>query len=126
MSQRIEQFFASVPARASTILRGPVVGAIQIDLTRGNETTHWFVRMKPCTAEVSRSRGPAEATWNSSEELFERLITGHTQAIAALLRNESTFTGNVVLFLAFRLFFPDQPGAHHPREVAGEQTGGVR
>ena len=41
-----------------------------------------------------------------------------------MLRNESTFSGNVVLFLAFRRFFPNPPGTRDPREAAREQPGG--
>jgi hypothetical protein len=40
-----------------------------------------------------------------------------------VLRNESTFSGNVVLFLAFRRFLPNPPGTRDPREVAREQVG---
>ena len=35
----------------------------------------------------------------------------------------TTYSGNVALFLAFRRFFPDPPGARDPREVAREQVG---
>ena len=40
-----------------------------------------------------------------------------------MLRNESTFSGNVVLFLVFRRFFPNPPGIRDPRETARGQAG---
>ncbi|MGN9810637.1 SCP2 sterol-binding domain-containing protein [Micromonospora sp. BQ11] len=126
MSEAIERFFESLPARAPGVLRAPVAGTLQIDLSRGNETIHWLVRMGPGRIEVSQARGPADAIWYNSEDLFERLVTGRAQAIAAVLRNESTYSGNVSLFFALRRFFPDPPGTRDPREVARRQAGRLR
>ncbi|MET8230971.1 SCP2 sterol-binding domain-containing protein [Micromonospora sp. NPDC005298] len=123
MTEATERFFESLPARAPAVLRGLADGTLQIDLGTGNQTEHWLVRMRPGAVDVSRNRGPADAIWYSSAELFDRLIAGKAQGIAAVLRNESTFSGNVVLFLAFRRFFPDPPGTRDPREVARRTAG---
>ncbi|MEU1605819.1 SCP2 sterol-binding domain-containing protein [Micromonospora matsumotoense] len=123
MSQATEEFFASLPARAPAILRAPVTGTLQIDLTTDHRTDHWLVRLSPGKAVVDRARGPADAVWSSSADLFERLATGTAQSLSAVLRNESTFSGNVMLLLVFRQFFPTPPGVRDPRETAREQTG---
>ncbi|WBB66198.1 SCP2 sterol-binding domain-containing protein [Micromonospora sp. WMMD812] len=123
MSEATERFFESLPARAPEVLRGLVSGTLQIDLDTGDRTDHWLVRMRPGSVRVSRDRGPADAIWFSSMDLFDRLVCGEAQGVAAVLRNESTFSGNVVLFLAFRRFFPNPPGTRDPREVARRQTG---
>ncbi|PWR12117.1 hypothetical protein DKT68_03900 [Micromonospora acroterricola] len=123
MTEVTERFFESLPARAPEILGGLADGTLQIDLTTDNMTEHWLVRMRPGSVNVSRNRGPADAIWYSSTALFDRLVTGEAQGVAAVLRNESTFSGNVVLFLAFRRFFPDPPGTRDPREVARQQAG---
>ncbi|MET7819160.1 SCP2 sterol-binding domain-containing protein [Micromonospora zamorensis] len=118
MTEAAERFFESLPARAPDVLGGLADGTLQIDLGSDHRTEHWLVRMRPGSVQVSRERGPADAIWFSSAALFDRLITGEAQGVAAVLRNESTFSGNVVLFLAFRRFFPDPPGTRDPREVA--------
>ncbi|WP_329015330.1 SCP2 sterol-binding domain-containing protein [Micromonospora rifamycinica] len=123
MSQATEEFFAALPAQAPAVLRAPVTGTLQIDLASGNRTEHWLVRLSPGAATVERARGPADAVWSSSADLFERLVTGRAQAVSAVLRNESTFSGNVMLFLVFRRFFPTPPGVRDPRETAREQAG---
>ncbi|RLP91812.1 MULTISPECIES: SCP2 sterol-binding domain-containing protein [unclassified Micromonospora] len=123
MTEVTERFFASLPARAPEVLGGLADGTLQIELTTGDLTEHWLVRMRPGFVQVGRHRGPADAIWYSSAVLFDRLVTGEAQGVAAVLRNESTFSGNVVLFLAFRRFFPDPPGTRDPREVAREQAG---
>ncbi|MFD0783742.1 SCP2 sterol-binding domain-containing protein [Micromonospora azadirachtae] len=124
MSEAIERFFDSLPARAPEILRGLVSGTLQIDLSMtGGLTEHWLVMMRPGAVMVTRQQGPADAIWYSSTDLFERMVRGQAQGIAAVLRNESTFSGNVVLFLVFRRFFPDPPGTRDPRQLARQQAG---
>lgn len=123
MGEAIERFFASLPARAPAVLHGPTSGTFQIDLTTQELTEHWLVELGPGRVRVTRESRPADAVWTSSKELFERLVTGRTQSIAALFRNEATFSGNVVLFLAFRRFFPDPPGTRDPCKMAREQSG---
>ncbi|MEH1027816.1 SCP2 sterol-binding domain-containing protein [Micromonospora sp. DT68] len=123
MTEATERFFESLPARGPTILRGLVEGTLQIDLEDGQQSEHWLVRMQPGAVRSARERGPADAIWYCRAALFDKLITGEAQGIAAVLRNESTFSGNVVLFLAFRRFFPNPPGTRDPREVARRAAG---
>jgi hypothetical protein len=123
VSRATDEFFAALPARAPAVLRAPVTGTLQIDLVDDDHTDHWLVRISPGRAVVERGSGPADAVWSSSADLFERLVTGCAQGVAAVLRNESTFSGNVMLFLVFRQFFPTPPGVRDPRETAREQTG---
>ncbi|SBT48445.1 SCP2 sterol-binding domain-containing protein [Micromonospora auratinigra] len=123
MGEAIEQFFATLPARAPAVLRGPTTGSLQIDLTSGNRTEHWYVRLAHGAVRVSREQQPADATFTVSAALFERLVTGREAGMAAVLRNEATFSGNVVLFLVFRRFLPDPPGTRDPRETAREHVG---
>jgi hypothetical protein len=78
--------------------------------------------MRPGVAEVSQSAEPSDATWYCSVDLFDRLVTGRAHAVSTMIRNESTFLGNVLLFLAFRRFFPPAPGTRDPREVAREHA----
>ncbi|WBB74240.1 SCP2 sterol-binding domain-containing protein [Micromonospora sp. WMMD1128] len=123
MSEAIEQFFASLPARAPAVLRSPIGGTLQIDLTDGNRTEHWYVTMAPGSARVSRhEERPPDAVLTAGTQLFEGLVTGREAGMAAVLRNEATFGGQVVLFLALRRFLPDPPGVRDPRDAAREHV----
>ncbi|MFI7021348.1 hypothetical protein ACIBMZ_01350 [Micromonospora sp. NPDC049900] len=122
MTEATEQFFAALPARAPEVLRSPVAGTLRIDLSLDGRTEHWLVRMRPGAAEVSQGPDSADAVWYCGVHLFDRLVTGQAQSISAVFRNESTYTGDVVLFLAFRRFFPPPPGTRDPREVAREHV----
>ncbi|KAB1911495.1 SCP2 sterol-binding domain-containing protein [Micromonospora sp. AMSO31t] len=122
MGEATEQFFASLPARAPAVLRGPTRGRLQLDLTTGNRTEHWFLEIAPGSVQVTREQLPADAVFTVSADLFEELVTGQEAGMAAVLRNEATFSGNVVLFLVFRRFFPGPPGVRDPRETAREHV----
>ncbi|BCL14221.1 SCP2 sterol-binding domain-containing protein [Micromonospora sagamiensis] len=120
MGEATRQFFASLPARAPAVIRGPISGTLQINLTAGGCTEHWYVVIRDQELRVSRERRPADAVMDSSADLFDRLVTGTAQGFAAMLRNETTLSGNVLLFLVFRTFFPSPPGTRDPRAVAQE------
>ncbi|SCG75086.1 SCP2 sterol-binding domain-containing protein [Micromonospora humi] len=123
MSEAIERFFASLPARAPALLRSPIGGTLQIDLTDGNHTEHWYVTLAPGSARVSRQEEhPADAVLTIGTPLFEGLVTGREAALSVVLRNEATFGGHVVLFLALRRFLPDPPDVRDPRETAREHV----
>ncbi|MGC4890318.1 SCP2 sterol-binding domain-containing protein [Micromonospora sp. DT227] len=123
MSEAIERFFASLPARAPAVLRSPIGGTLRIDLADGNRTEHWYVTLAPGSARVRRQEDrPPDAVLTVRTELFERLITGREAGLAVVLRNEATFSGHVVLFLALRRFLPDPPGVRDPRETAREHV----
>lgn len=126
MGEATERFFEALPARASTVLRQPVSGTLQINLIGDGRTEHWYVELRTGVVRVSRQRRQTDAVWQSSATLFDQLVTGEAQSIAAMLRNETTLSGNVLLFLAFRRFFPDPPGTRDPRDTARERTGTTR
>lgn len=123
MGEATERFFEALPARAPAVLREPVDGTVQINLISDDHTDHWFVEMRTGAARVSREQRQADATLYSSASLFDRLVTGEAQGIAAMLRNETTLIGNVLLFLFFRRFFPEPPGTRHPRATAQDRQG---
>ncbi|XTZ16222.1 SCP2 sterol-binding domain-containing protein [Micromonospora echinospora] len=121
MGEATEQFFASLPARAPDIIRGPIDGTIQINLAADGRTEHWYVVLRDQEIQVSREQRPADAVLESSADLFDRLVTGNAQGLAAMLRNDTTLSGNVLLFLVFRAFFPAPPGTRDPRDVVRER-----
>lgn len=121
MGEATERFFASLPARAPDVIVGPIDGTLQINLTAEDRTEHWHLVLQERHVEVRRAQLPADAVWESSLELFDRLATGRAQALAAMLRNDTTLRGDLLLFLTFRAFFPTPPGTRDPRDVVRER-----
>jgi len=124
VSEPIDRFFDRLPAHAAMVLRGPVQGTLRIDLDVDHRTEHWLVTMTPGAVAVTRESAEADAVWKCELDLFADLVSGRSQSIAAVLRNEATVSGEVSLFLAFRRFFPEAPGARDPRTVGREALDG--
>ncbi|MGC4894908.1 SCP2 sterol-binding domain-containing protein [Micromonospora sp. DT31] len=123
MSEAIQRFFVSLPTRAASVLNSPVGGILQIDLADGNRTEHWYVTLAPGSAQVGREQQrPADGVLSLPVDLFERLVTGREAWLATLLRNDATFSGHVVLLLAFRRFLPGRPDTPDPRETARDHV----
>lgn len=126
MTEVAAEFFNSLPGRAPALMRLPVAGTIRLDLVEDRRTEHWYVMVAPGRAEVSRDERPTDAILTMNVPVFDELVTGRTRAIAAVLRNDATFGGDVRLFLALQRFFPAQPGTRDPREVAREKVAARR
>lgn len=54
-------------------------------------------------------------------QFFDKVTRGEANPIAALLRNEITVQGNLLLFHYFQRLLPGPPGAHDPRELVRER-----
>ncbi|MFC3499439.1 SCP2 sterol-binding domain-containing protein [Micromonospora krabiensis] len=117
MEGLIEQFFGTLQARTPQGLRSPVSGVLRVDLYTGEHTEHWVVTMRSGVPTAARGYAAADTVWRSDVALFETLVTGGSQPVAAVLRNEATLSGDVMLFLAFQRFFPPSPQARDPRAV---------
>ncbi|MEU6022288.1 SCP2 sterol-binding domain-containing protein [Micromonospora sp. NPDC048871] len=123
MDEAIEQFFASLPARGPQEMRSSLAGTLRIDLSDGERTEHWVLRLRPGVIEVERGPAEADSIWYCSVDLFDRLVTGRAEPLAALFRNECSFSGRVPMFLILRRLFPSAPGVQDPRTRAREQAG---
>src|SRR5690242_20981409 len=74
-------------------------GSVRIDLDDGGRTEHWYLDIDRGKVEVSHREAPADAVMHTSSELFEDVVTGHRNAMAAMLRNEISYEGDPSLLL---------------------------
>lgn len=118
MSSVREKFFESLSGRAHTVLSPYAKGTVRADLDCDGTIEHWYITIKAGSIEVTQEDRPADAEFHTSAELFDRIVTGKEQGIAAVFRNEMTYAGDVRLFLLIRRFFPSPPGTRDPRDVA--------
>ncbi|WP_089157535.1 SCP2 sterol-binding domain-containing protein [Micromonospora sp. NBS 11-29] len=118
MTNVAETFFNSLSLRAPAAMPGPMTGTLRVDLTDDGISEHWLVTFSGRLVKAAREMVDADAVWQLPREVFEQLASGRSNPIATVLRNETTFGGDVALFLAFRRFFPDMPGSHDPRLLA--------
>lgn len=95
--------------------RGPepllrrATGSIRLDLSDGSRTQHWYLDIHQGKVELSHREAPADAVMRTSRELFDEIVQGMRNAMAATLRNEIAYEGDPSLLLLFRRLFPWPP-----------------
>ena len=102
MSTATEQFFTSLAERGFEPLLHRASGTIRIDV--GDEP--WYVDVSKGKVQVSRRDEPASCLVRSDPATFERVASGQTNALAAMLRNEIMFEGEPTLLVLLQKLFP--------------------
>jgi putative sterol carrier protein len=109
MSEATREFFESLAAREHEPLLGRVSGTLRVDLRAREGLERWFVRMSEGEVAVSHRRAKADCVVTMDEALFDRIVTGEANAIAATLRGEIELEGQPGVVLAFQRLFPGPP-----------------
>jgi predicted lipid carrier protein YhbT len=121
MADKIEEFFREQVDRGHQPLLGKVKGTVQIDLVDGpGGAEHWLVGIDRGDVTVSHAEGSADCTIRTDRALFERLVQGRENAMAAMLRGAMVCSGDVELLLAIQRIFPGPP---NQRPAAGQHRG---
>lgn len=114
----VGMFFERLNQRGHEYLPAKLNGTLRFDLTRGDQLDHWLVAVKKGNVFVSRDKRDADVVVRMDSDLFERIIGGEADLLAAMLRNELTVEGSLPMLLAFRRSLPSVPGALDPRRLA--------
>lgn len=109
MADAIRDFFRELEKSHQPLL-GKVLGTVRFDLTDpGGTTDHWLVSVSRGDITTTQENGKADCTIRSDKKLFEQLIKGEENAIAATLRGAIICMGNVELLFAIQRIFPGPP-----------------
>ena len=105
MSDATAAFFHSLDRRGPEPLLGNARGTVCFELVSGTHTDRWLVALEKGTTTVSKKRVAAECTVRADEALFEGVLDGSVNLMAAVLRGAVTVEGDPEpLFLLQRLF----------------------
>jgi putative sterol carrier protein len=110
------EFFDQLGRRGHERLLETMEGTIRFDLKDDHGTDHWFVAVDEGDVRVSRESGPADCVIHTDRALFDRIVTGETQAQAAWLRHQLVAEGDPTLHRQFDRIFPGPATARHPRD----------
>ncbi|HEU4527566.1 MAG TPA: SCP2 sterol-binding domain-containing protein [Actinomycetota bacterium] len=105
------EFFDGLAARRSEPLLHGVTGTIRFDLTSDEGVEHWLVHVREGDVKVSRRNAKADCVAAAERGLFDRLVIGEVNAVAAVLRSELRIDGQAALLLAFQRLLPGPPGS---------------
>jgi putative sterol carrier protein len=109
MADTIRDFFRELEKSHQPLL-GKVLGTVRFDLTDADGTTdHWLVSVSRGDITTTQQKGKADCMIRSDRKLFEQLIKGEENAIAATLRGAIICMGNVELLFAIQRIFPGPP-----------------
>ena len=110
MADTVEEFFQELEDKGHQPLLAKVKGTVRFDLENANgPTDHWLVAVDHGDFTITHENTAADCMIQTDKELFERLITGEENAIAATLRGALVCTGNVELLFAIQRIFPGPP-----------------
>ncbi len=118
MRTTTQGFFAGLAARGHEPLLRGVSGTLRFDLSRRDGVEHWFVKVDEGVVSVSHRRSKADCVVGADEALFDRMVSGEVNAVAAALRGDVTVEGQPGLVLAFQRLFPG-PVPTEDRRSAG-------
>jgi putative sterol carrier protein len=118
MADTIERFFQELDEKGHQPLLGKVRGTVRFDLADDDrKVDHWLMTVDHGDFTIRHGEGEAGCTMRTDRRLFEKLITGEENAIAATLRGALVCAGNVELLFAIQRIFPGPPRA---RQMVGE------
>jgi putative sterol carrier protein len=119
MADAIKEFFDELVDQGHQPLLGKVRGTVRFDLANNKaQVDHWLVAVDRGDVTITQDTAAADCTIRTDKALFERLITGKENAIAATLRGAIVCSGNVELLFAIQRIFPGPP---RKRQQQGEE-----
>ena len=109
MSDRTDAFFDALGDRGHVPSLAYVSGTFAFEITNGKSPRRWFVDVRKGNVAVSRTGGPADVTLRADQRIFERIVTGRSSPMTAVLRGEVTTEGDPRLLVLLRRLLPDSP-----------------
>ncbi|MGE5826859.1 MAG: SCP2 sterol-binding domain-containing protein [Micromonosporaceae bacterium] len=106
MADIAEEFFTRLGQRSPEPLLRRATGTIRFDLDNGDGTQRWFVAMAKGEVTVARRGTKADSVLHADKAIFERVLTGELNAMAAALRGAVRIEGDPELFVLFQRVLP--------------------
>jgi hypothetical protein len=115
MTDSTAEFFAELERRGHEQLLEKVNASIRFDIVQGKKTARWLVTIDRGDITVSRRNASADSTIRVERPMFDRLVTGHANATAEVLRGRIGITGELEPLILLQRIFPGPPLAEAKR-----------
>ncbi|GAA1640457.1 SCP2 sterol-binding domain-containing protein [Catellatospora bangladeshensis] len=117
------EYFTGLAEHGRYPLLRATTGTIRFDLTgNGGRGEHWRVTINRGHVDVSRGEQPADCVVKVDKKLFDGIVTGQVNTMAAMLRGQVDVDGDLHLITMLQRLFPGgrppmpEPAARrHPR-----------
>jgi putative sterol carrier protein len=107
----VSHFFASITAPGRIATFEHESAALRFDVQDGGYVERWHVAVNNGDVSVKRQNGHADAIVRIQRPVFEAVVTGRTNAQAALLRGLIDCEGSVAALMMFQRCLPGPPGS---------------
>src|SRR5438105_2857557 len=109
MASATAEFFDELASRSYEPLLGTETGTLRWDVTDGDGSEHWYVDVDKGNVSVSRKNAKAGTFLQMSREVSDGIVTGRSNAMAAVIRGVVATDGDLGLAMAFQRLFPGPP-----------------
>ena len=108
MSDVIAAFFDELGARGNEPLLKRATGTFRFEIT-GKRPERWLVHVRKGDVSVSHANRKADCMLRADREVFEAILSGRANALAATLRGAAAIEGDVSLLAMFQRLLPGPP-----------------
>jgi putative sterol carrier protein len=114
-----EQFFDELAQRDHEPLLRKARGTIRFEIVDGNKVDRRIVTVDRGDISVSRRNVSGDGVIRVDKAVFERVASGRSNPIAAVLRNELAVQGDWRLLVLLQRLFPGPPKTRPSRRAPG-------
>jgi putative sterol carrier protein len=109
-----ERFFEELAGRGHEPLLRKARGVTRIDVVDGKRTRRWLVDVEEGNISVTRGGGEPDCVIRAPKAVFDRIVSGRMNAVAAVLRGDVTVDGDWRMLVRMQRLFPGR----RPRKSA--------
>jgi hypothetical protein len=103
------RFFEQVGTRGHDPLLRKATGCTRFEIVDGRSTRRWRVRVAKGDLVVEPGGGDADCVVRVDRRVFERVVTGRMNAVAAVLRGDIAVDGDWRLLVSMQRLFTGPP-----------------
>ena len=125
MTSPTKSFFDALPQMGHVSYLEHQSGRVRFEVTEDECLRQWTVSVNNGDIEVVPGESDADAVIRADSDLFDRVVRGEENLVAAAFRGEVTWTGSLDLIAQTGWLLPGPHGQTGPRKVdgAGRTTG---
>jgi putative sterol carrier protein len=110
-------FFEELAKQGHVPLMSSTSGTLRFELRDGRRNEIWYVTIKKGNIGVSHANDDADAIIRTDKALFDRMVTGRANTMAAVLRGLVETEGDLGLVMSFERLFPGPPKSVYARKI---------
>lgn len=119
MTDPTTDFFDGLGRRGHEPLLRKATGSVRFDVVDGKRIVRWLVSVHKGSIAVSLKNAAAGCVMRADKALFDRVVTGELNPVAAVLRGELAVEGDWRLLVLVQRLFPGPPDARRKGRAAG-------